>query len=1081
MKIFRGPFHPHLENALIEEIQHFKSDNPLKPLLIVVPSDTLKQYLAKRFTLGHQLNLMNLTLLNFNQLSRIICEETPGHRNFILNDAHFFEEVLRRHLIPTSHSDKTLAAFTRSEGGISALSQTIRDLKEGLISPDVVEQALNEGHFGQGARRGHLPRLIKQYRDLKTLWKKHKLMDYGDLVLQATESTPDSNFLKHFSGIFYYGFYDLTQILIDFLHTLTQHTPATLFFPSLKNQPGWIFAEQFFERYIEGLAAGTDAVIDLPKQSEIQTPLSARLLFGETETNPPKPSQITPDATVINCFDREAEVFTMAKEILRLCETKGFKFHEIGVVSRDINLYLPHITSCFQKHAVPMSSACNTPLIRYPRARAVLQLSELLAENFPRTLCIDLITAPFFKTTLFCNDALQADRNLWDLISRKKGVKKGIASWQRLTEAPKTGETHFDTQTGLLWTIISSLHTLLNDLPLESSWSDFALRWETLLINLLDFETLKEEDDDENNEQHTLDSQFNKTVLTRLHRLAKLDVLVGKPVSRQDFIQAFQRGIRQASFPISNPDTSGVQVMDVMQARGMAFPVLFVLGVNEGVFPRSIREDPLLLDLQRRVLETVLGYKVGEKLAGYQEEKLLFIMTVCSARDKLYIFYHRSDDLGHPVAPSGYLNEFKKIHRGQDPVDFERKIPQRLIERHQHPPFNEIRYTLLEEQAIYNHLLGQSSHALLKELPFSSSLYFRGMKALTALESTGPLSPYDGIIPDKTHWADIEAKGISPTRIENYAKCPFQYFASKLLNLARMDTPEDETETGVSDIGTLCHDILNDVYKTLVQTERFNTLSNKTEVYPILSQIAMEHFARYESISPPHYPVQWDTLKAQLILVLDAVITADLAALIKNGFRPAAFEVNVRQKIEHQWPEFFGRIDRIDFNPETGKIRVVDYKLTFRKSPRTGEKNLLRLALRGEKLQAPIYLRLAGEFSEEWETQDDSQCTSVFYHIAPNWPDGPLVISEFPETGWQGPCGDQLKTTISNLFKGLSSGRFFMKPGEYCQYCDVRTLCRQHHLPSLQRIENDVSWQNHYALQDIKIPKNNEKIQAKPE
>ena len=54
-----------------------------------------------------------------------------------------------------------------------------------------------------------------------------------------------------------------------------------------------------------------------------------------------------------------------------------------------------------------------------------------------------------------------------------------------------------------------------------------------------------------------------------------------------------------------------------MAARGLSWPLVIVLGLVEKNFPRSVREDPLLLDAERRQLGMPL------KLDGQAEERLL--------------------------------------------------------------------------------------------------------------------------------------------------------------------------------------------------------------------------------------------------------------------------------------------------------------------------------------------------------------------------------------------------------------------------------------------------------------------------
>ena len=73
-------------------------------------------------------------------------------------------------------------------------------------------------------------------------------------------------------------------------------------------------------------------------------------------------------------------------------------------------------------------------------------------------------------------------------------------------------------------------------------------------------------------------------------------------------------------------------MLNATAARGQSFRALFILGLNEGVFPRTIREDAFLRDRDRETLERDLGFKVNPKLAGFDEEKLVFTLLVNAAK-----------------------------------------------------------------------------------------------------------------------------------------------------------------------------------------------------------------------------------------------------------------------------------------------------------------------------------------------------------------------------------------------------------------------------------------------------------------
>src|ERR1700676_3804835 len=117
--------------------------------------------------------------------------------------------------------------------------------------------------------------------------------------------------------------------------------------------------------------------------------------------------------------------------------------------------------------------------------------------------------------------------------------------------------------------------------------------------------------------------------------------------------------------------------MDVMTARGLSFDAVFVLGLNEKLFPRLIREDPFLSDAARSGLAQALGCRLSRKMDGFQEEKLLFELATTSARKTLHLSCQRSDEEGKALVVSLYLHDFlKKAGLTLDPLP--RAWPERV-------------------------------------------------------------------------------------------------------------------------------------------------------------------------------------------------------------------------------------------------------------------------------------------------------------------------------------------------------------------------------------------------------------------
>src|SRR5439155_336936 len=172
--------------------------------------------------------------------------------------------------------------------------------------------------------------------------------------------------------------------------------------------------------------------------------------------------------------------------------------------------------------------------------------------------------------------------------------------------------------------------------------------------------------------------------------------------------------------------------------------------------------------------ETVLGSKVGEKLAAFDEEKLLFTLIVGSATERLYCLYQRSDDTGRALEPSWYLAELERALSSTTTEITKPVIPRSIRAKKDVEPFRSSDFLLPEELAIRLSLEGEDPESLLNNFPSTKALYRPGSQLLDFLEdANGKLSPYDGVIGHlPEYWRDLCQHGVSPTALERYARCP---------------------------------------------------------------------------------------------------------------------------------------------------------------------------------------------------------------------------------------------------------------------------------------------------------------------
>ncbi len=249
-------------------------------------------------------------------------------------------------------------------------------------------------------------------------------------------------------------------------------------------------------------------------------------------------------------------------------------------------------------------------------------------------------------------DPADARPDLWDLATRELAICKGVSEWRRLrrfTERDLLLRQISDDDEARVIRIAAAQLTSLADV-VDALMADLAglpsarrlgrttaARWKALLEKYLGISST--------GETGTAEASANNAILEVLGQLAGLDKIHDN-VSLDDFSHTFEHWLERTTVTEDRRNRDGVMVLGATAARGLSFRALFVLGMNEGVFPRTIREDAFLRDRDREVLETDLGYKVNQKLTGYDEEKLLFTLLVGAGRERLYCSYQRADDNG---------------------------------------------------------------------------------------------------------------------------------------------------------------------------------------------------------------------------------------------------------------------------------------------------------------------------------------------------------------------------------------------------------------------------------------------------
>ena len=585
-------------------------------------------------------------------------------------------------------------------------------------------------------------------------------------------------------------------------------------------------------------------------------------------------------STILSCPGEPAEVREALRETLRFVAGDGHTFDDVAILCRSRDVYDAILRDSVAGLGVKTYFRSGRPLAEQSDARLLMLLLEVVRSDYSRVAVMELA----------CHIG---PHSRWDARTVELGIVAGKEQWRsRIRHADERDLADF----------IAKLFTITDAIPPRARWNTFV---EQTLATFRAF------------------GGKGAEIAEAVKALEALDEFES-PVSIETFAEFCQKTIETERQPPGQFQDGGIFVGDVMSARGLSFPLVIVLGLVEKSFPRVVREDPLLLDDERRRISPELPLKQS----GLDEERLLFDLATGAARTKLVLSYPRLEPAtARPRVPSFLLLELTGAK------DF--KALDELVENAtREPPLDERELDLqaLETLRDGDEYLAEVSLVLL-----------RGVQAERLRWRERALTRYDGIIDGKSgrqllrERFGLEKLVISATSLEDFFGCPFYYFQKHVLGIERWDEPEATVVIESRDLGSLYHAILEDYYR------------NGGE----LATVAETHFRRFEQEGVTGYPSLW-AIKKELVREELAAFVAREQRRRAAGWTPSEFEKEFTGIAVAPPVRLRGKIDRIDRSADGRRAWVLDYKTG--KLPRGLRDDML---VGGEALQLPLYLLAA--------------------------------------------------------------------------------------------------------------------------
>ncbi|MBI3580743.1 MAG: PD-(D/E)XK nuclease family protein [Nitrospinae bacterium] len=957
--------------------------------------------------------------------------------------------------VSASSGSPQISALAEAAGFVRTTGELIQQIKLGLVSGAELEKIRGFAPGKEEWLRRAFGRYDGRLREVGAL----DSADITSLLLKklSNSRTPPAC-LRKFDEILVHGVYHFTPARFELLRLLGRLLRVNLRFPL---PDGRRKAFEFVERDIQKFQSlGDDAgllELSFDEPSPDGGPLGkfVETLFAETRPEPIE--DLADHVEVFYNSGRYREVEEAAGRILQLRGGGGGSFSDFCLVFRDLEKYGSIVEEVFRRAGIPVYMRRGIPVRSNPYVKCVLGVFEALEKEMERDEVSKLASSQYFSFLPEGTEPPDVDRLLM-----RAGITDGpLPTWRRKLSAVKksAGEKRLSAK-------ILRLVALMEKLGGATRAGRCLAAFKDVLAALRPRET-------------TVKQRFFARDAYCKGRLdAVMNGLEGSlERSKMRDARFNWRDLKNllvgALGNMNAPRWSGgdhVYALNVHELAGRSFKTVFMLGLHDGEFPARIQRGSILTESEKkefnkRHAEAVFADKPGLARGravfshageSWDEESFIFYLSARSATERLVFSKSAADLDGRELMPSQFLEEImdnfpRLVPKNTPVVALEKRFEEQLDPGAQ-------RSKMLAE-------LFDPSERADKLRP-----YFRRLSAgrgfLLACEKSRiereRISFYREFDPEKRGAASGRFTGLvsspaalegffkvevgrdfSATGLERYSKCPFRYFMRDVLRCEPADVPAVEVEKTFE--GNVVHSVLERYYEKA--GGGFRPLAERRERMRRVMDVV---FAEFEKKGVEGEPAMWKITKRRLAVSLKMYVDWEEGFYAEEPFETLETEFAFGGKkgkpleinVAGERLRFNGFIDRVDYIPKSGKLRVVDYK--YSSNLAVHEKLLDPEKFFIESFQAPIYLMAA--LKNFGKSKNAVGARAAYVSLKKGTRGTKPVESPFDTAGAGESLGEleaseEFGGRVLGLVRRMEGGDFSVSPRD-CVFCRYRRACR---------------------------------------
>lgn len=618
-----------------------------------------------------------------------------------------------------------------------------------------------------------------------------------------------------------------------------------------------------------------------------------------------------------------SEIEEVARKILELVRSKKFRYRDISVITKNIDVYSNLCKAIFKEYDIPVFIDEKRDLSQNILVKYLISILDIFARNWSYDSVFNYIKCGFLNITpsdiyLLENYALK-----WEI----KGSKWYKSDWN-FHDEDSTGKETIDHINELRRKIVTPLVELKNNLSGNKTAKQISENLYNFLIKNNIDKVLENKIKDLNDIQKVdIAAEYETSWKIVMQVLDEIVLVFGdENITFESYMQILKTGLGESKLGTIPMAQDEVTVGDVDRSRSHKIKAVFIIGLNDGMFPSINKAEGFLNDDDREKIKQNGVELAKGTIDRIYEDNFNIYKAFTTAEERIFLSYSSSDMEGKSLRPSVLVSRIKKIFEGlKETSDViyrkseistkENTFKELLINLREFRDGNEIDTKWFDVYNLYNE---------------SEEWHEKLASAVKALNYTNTAEKIKKENVEKMYGSTLKT---SVSKLEQYSGCPFSYYLKYGLKLNDKETFNVEAV----DTGSFMHDVIDNFFGII--EERNINLKEITdeELEKIVAEIVSEKLKlnrNYIFTTTEKYKVLSNRLQKVVTMSVKYIVQSlkqsefevfghELEFGGDGQYKPITVITEDGKKVE-----ITGKIDRVDImkNPDGTYVRIIDYK-----------------------------------------------------------------------------------------------------------------------------------------------------------